>query len=96
MAVSVGIEADGFENEDKMALHLVNLVKSRMGINALTSLHAHFEDHDSCRVMVVRCERAPAPIFVKDGQLERYYLRTGPSTTELSASQTQEYMQAAI
>ena len=88
----VGIETDGFPNEDKMGLHLVNIVKSRMGIQAMTSLHAHFDDHDDCRVMVVKCGRAPSPVFVKDGETERFYIRTGPSTTELSASQTQEYV----
>jgi len=88
----IGIEADGFENEDKMALHLVNLVKSRMGVHAVTQLHAHFEDHDHCRVMVIKCGQVSAPVFVKDGQTERFYLRTGPSTTELSASQTHDYV----
>jgi hypothetical protein len=88
----IGIETDGFPNEDKMGLHLVNIVKSRMGIQAMTSLHAHFDDHDDCRVMVVKCRRASSPVFVKDGETERFYIRTGPSTTELSASQTQEYV----
>lgn len=88
----IGIETDGFPNEDKMGLHLVNIVKGRMGIQAMTSLHAHFDDHDDCRVMVVKCRRAPSPVFVKDGETERFYIRTGPSTTELSASQTQDYV----
>jgi hypothetical protein len=89
----VGIQADDFANEDKMSLHLVNIVKTRMGIQAMTSLHAHFDDHDDCRVMVVKCRKSPTPVFLKDGEFERFYIRTGPSTTELSASQTQEYIQ---
>ena len=88
----VGIQADEFENEDKMGLHLVNIVKARMGIQAITSLHVHFDDHDDCRVMVVKCRKAPTPVFLKDGETERFYIRTGPSTTELSASQTQDYI----
>jgi len=88
----VGIQADEFDNEDKMNLHLVNIVKSRMGIPAITTLHVHFDDHDDCRVMVVKCRKAPTPVFVKDGDTERFYIRTGPSTTELSASQTQDYI----
>ena len=91
--VPVGIDADGFPNEDKMALHLVNIVKSRMDVQAMTSLHAHFEDYGERRVMVVRCRRAPTAVFVKDGDTERFYIRTGPSTTELSASQTQRYLE---
>ena len=88
----VGLEADGFENEDKMSLHLVNIVKSRMGILAMPALHVHFDDYNDSRVMVVQCQTAPTPVFVKDGDTERFYLRTGPSTTELSPSQTQDYI----
>lgn len=88
----VGIQADDFANEDKMNLHLVNIVKTRMGVQAMTSLNAHFDDHDECRVMVVKCRKSPTPIFLKDGDTERFFIRTGPSTTELSASQTQEYI----
>jgi len=88
----VGIQSDEFENEDKMGLHVVNIVKARMGIQAITSLHVHFDDHDDCRVMVVKCRKAPTPVFLKDGETERFYIRTGPSTTELSASQTQDYI----
>lgn len=88
----IGIEKDAFPNEDKMSLHLVNIVKSHLGIHALTNMHAHFEDHNDYRVMVIKCRKAPTPVFVKDDQFERFYIRTGPSTTELSASQTQEYI----
>ena len=88
----VGLQSDGFGNEDKMNLHLVNIVKSRLGIPAMTNLHVHFDDQDDCRVMVVKCRKAPTPVFVKDGDTERFYIRTGPSTTELSPSQTQDYI----
>jgi hypothetical protein len=75
-----------------MSLHLVNLVNSRLGPQAMTCIHSHFEDHDGKRVLVVHCTKSPAAVFVKDGTLEKFYIRTGPSTTELSASQTQDYI----
>ncbi len=88
----VGTDADKFPNDDKMSLHLVNLVKSRIGPQAMTKMHVHFDEHDGKNVFVIRCKRSPAPVFVKDGNTERFYIRTGPSTTELTASQTQEYI----
>jgi predicted HTH transcriptional regulator len=88
----VGLEADKFSNEDKMSLHLVNIVKDRMGPQIMTSMHVHFDDHNGGRVLVIRCSRSPSPVFVKDGEVERFFVRTGPSTTELSASQAQEYI----
>jgi len=89
---AIGIEVDGFENEDKMSLHLVNMVKNRMGTHAMTNMHVRFDDHNGNRVMVIKCLRSPTAIFVKDGEIERFYIRTGPATNELLASQTQEYV----
>ncbi len=92
----LGIDADDFENEDKMSLHLVNLIKDRIGASMMQFIHARFEDYDGCQIMVIECSKAKAPIFVKDGNIERFYIRTGPSTTELSASQTQEYIKQSF
>lgn len=88
----VGIEADKFPNEDKMSLHLVNVVKARMGPGAMATIHVHFEDYDGYRVLVARCPRSPTPVYVKDGESELFYVRTGPSTTELKISDARKYM----
>jgi hypothetical protein len=88
----VGIEADDFPNEDKMSLHLVNLVKAHMNPQVMVFLHLRFEDYEDQRVMVIECRKSTAPVFFKDGNIEHFYIRTGPSTTELSASQTQDYI----
>ena len=88
----IGIEVDEFPNEDKMSLHLINIIKSRMGIPALTIINVNFDDYENCRVMVVKCHKSPTAVFVKDGDIERFFVRTGPATSELSASQTQEYI----
>ncbi len=88
----LGLGSDGFPSEDKMSLHLVNIVKARISPQALTTMHMHFEDYDGERVMVVRCQKSPVAVFVKDGEHERFYVRTGPSTTELKASETQDYI----
>ncbi len=88
----VGVEADAFPNEDKMSLHLINIVKDRMGPGALVNMHMHFDDHDECRVMVVQCQESSEPIYVKDGNTERFYVRMGPATTELTPSQIQPFV----
>ncbi|HRW99605.1 MAG TPA: ATP-binding protein, partial [Cyclobacteriaceae bacterium] len=86
-----GIEVDGFENEDKMSLHLINLMKSRLGVLSISDVHIHFEDFQSCRIMVVECGRSTKPIYYKDGENDRFFIRTGPSTTELSTKDAIEY-----
>lgn len=88
----VGIEADKFSNEDKMYLHLVNLLKDRLGPQYMIYVHPRFDDYHEARVMVMECTPGRSPVFVKDGQIERFYVRTGAATTELSGRQTQEFI----
>lgn len=90
--VPVGIQEDGFESEDKMYLHLVNLLNSRIGPKHMMYIQVRFDDYRTRRVMVVECGRAASPVFLKDGSTERFYVRTGASTTELTPSQTNEYV----
>jgi len=62
----IGLDIEGFENEDKLALHLVNIIKSRMGINVMTNIHLHFEDYHDDRVLVVQTDKVSSPVFVLD------------------------------
>lgn len=86
-----GIEVDGFENEDKMSLHLINLMKTRLGVLSISDVHIHFEEFKDSRIMVVECGRSTKPIYYKDGENDRFFIRTGPSTTELATKDAIEY-----
>lgn len=88
----LGIETDNFESEDRMSLHLTNLVKSRMGYTAMTRIHIEYGTYQDHRIMKVVCEPSPFPVYVKDGPAERFYVRMGPSTDELPTSKVQEYI----
>lgn len=88
----IGIEADGFASEDKMFLHLTNLVNRRMGEGTWIRIHANFEDHDDIRMLVIRCEKSNVPVYLKEGNDERFYIRTGPSTVPLPMSRLNEYI----
>ena len=89
----VGIDADGFASEDKMHLHLTNLVNDRLGPQAWTAIHANFDDHEDVRVLVVRCEKARSPAYVKEMKGgDAFYVRTGAATVALSTQETVEYV----
>jgi predicted HTH transcriptional regulator len=90
----VGLDADNFPNEDKMSLHLVNLVRDRIGEIALPYVHPHFDEEESERVLVIRCEKGPKPAFVKDGPVHRFYVRGANATAELSGSSVTDYVKA--
>ena len=90
----IGISVDNFANEDKMNLHLVNLVKNNMGPVALTNIHVHFEEYNNVSAMIVRCQKSAVPVYLKENNnVEKFFIRTGPSTTELQVSQVQEYIE---
>ena len=89
----IGVDVDAFANEDRMSLHLRNIVNNRMGAAAMSSIHPTFDDFDGVRVMLVRCEPSREPVYVREGTNdERFYIRTGPSTTELSMSESNRYI----
>jgi hypothetical protein len=88
----VGLAADGFPNEDKMGLHLVNLIRDRIGDIFLPYIHPHFEEQDGTRILTVRCEAGPKAGFVKDGQVQRFFVRGGNSTAELVGASVTDYV----
>ena len=87
-----GIDADNFPNEDRMSLHLTNIVNERMGPNTWTEMRANFEDFEEGRVLAVQCKKSPVPVYVKDGNDEYFWVRTGPATTRLSASDMLDFI----
>jgi predicted HTH transcriptional regulator len=89
---ALGLAPDGFPSEDAMALHLVNIVKTRMGNGVMPFIHPKFEDFGLKKVLSVKCEAGHQPVFVKDGQNERFYVRSGPSTAELAPSDQHKYI----
>jgi hypothetical protein len=86
-----GLAADGFPNEDKMSLHLVNLIRDRIGELFLPYVHPEFVEHESGRVLSVRCECGPKPAFVKDGAAQRFFVRGANATAELTGQAVVDY-----
>lgn len=68
------------------------MLKDRIGGQHAINDHPRFDDYHGMRVLTVECDRSKAPVFVKDGQAERFYVRYGPSTTELMGNTAQEYI----
>lgn len=90
--VPLGFEKDNFSSEDKMNLHFVNLVRGRIGPEHMLYIQPSFEDYENVRVMVVDCKKGRAPVYVKDGKMEHFFIRTGAATTELTGNQMQQFI----
>jgi len=89
---ALGVEADSFSNEDKMYLHLNNLIKDRIGAKHMLYIQPHFDEHDEKRVLVVDCQPSRSPVYLKEGNEERFYIRSIAATVELKGGQVQDYI----
>jgi hypothetical protein len=87
----IGVDADGFPNEDKMGLHLINLLRDRIGELFLPYIHPEFLEQEGKRVLSVRCERGPKPAFVKEGSVRHFYVRGANATAELTGEAVVDY-----
>ncbi len=88
----LGLGADGFPNEDKMALHVGNLVRDRIGDVFLPYVHTDFEEYKGQRVLAIRCEKGPKAAFVKDGVAQRFFVRGPNATAELVGASVTDYV----
>lgn len=89
---AVGVEVDGFQNEDKMDLHLGNLVKSRLGPESMLHVKPRFEDYKGKRILLVHCSPSHIPVFLRNGTDEEFYIRAGGSSAKLTLSQMNDYI----
>jgi hypothetical protein len=58
----------------------------------MINIHPRFDDYQDVRVMVVECLRGKSPVFVKEGSVERFFVRTGVATIELTGAKMQDYI----
>ena len=92
----LGLDNDGFLDkgkildEDKMGLHLRNIVNSQIGANVWGSVHPEFTSYRNKRVLVIRCDKSSFPVYV--GKDDEFYIRTGPGATALRPREITPYI----
>jgi len=91
-AVPLGIQADGFENEDKYLLHVNNRLQQHIGAEHAANVRFGLYPAGEVKVLLVECSPALKPVFVNDGGQESFYVRTGPGTRKLTMSQMLAYV----
>jgi hypothetical protein len=82
-----GIDADRFANDDKFLLHFNNLFKEHVGLPFREHVRADIRTVGGGNIFVVSCGTSPEPVFLKQGKEERFYVRVGPSSRQLSVSE---------
>lgn len=83
----VGLKPDGFMSDDKLLLHVKNLVHHHLGPQYTGLIESTLVDIESEAVLMLECYPATEPVFLKIGKSEEFYVRSGPSSAKLSPSQ---------
>lgn len=91
---AVGIEADGFSNDDKFMLHFYRVIKKSMGIEATALVQAEIDMYEGRKVCIVRCKASARPVYIKASgkKEEEFFIRTGPSSERLGPSDLVSYI----
>jgi DNA-binding response OmpR family regulator len=95
---TVGIEADGFQNNDRFQLHFWNLFRESIGSEFSAFVTAECVAHREKTICVVRCRPSNRPVFVRwknageSQHQELFFVRAGPQTEQLGTRQALAYI----
>ncbi len=90
--VPLGLVNEGFKNHDKLLLTLNNLCKDHIGQLHLDHIEAHIVDVEGVEILRIDVEPGEEPAYVSHGHEEHFFVRTGPSTTDLSLRNVYGYI----
>lgn len=88
----LGIEKDGFENNDRFNRHFTNLIKERIGNEFLPYMNFELVLIENKNILKIECRKSEKPVFLKCEGKEEFYIRVGASSLELIGSKILEYI----
>ena len=88
----LGLENDHFEDDDKLLLHLTGIIKERLGAILLKYLHFSLELISEKKILRIDCSPAGLPVYFSDDNSDHFFIRSGPSTTDLRLSKVFNYI----
>jgi predicted HTH transcriptional regulator len=89
----IGIEPDKFENEDKCRLHFKNLINQHIGAEFTNYLNFKVLKIENKTIAILECKSSQKPVFLKDKNEEKFFIRSGPSSIRLQTSKVLEYIE---
>ena len=94
----IGVDIESFDNPDKMNLHISNLISSQIGDEFIPfikyrQINYGKRDDGTDRIVVrFSCEATSTPVFLKDNKEEMFFVRSGPSSVELTGVDLIKYV----
>ena len=88
----LGIENDKFPNDDKILLHFTKMVNDRISMQHMSFIDCYVDVIDNMKVLRIDVKPANTPAYLEDNNEEKFYIRTGPSTSSLRVSEHYDYV----
>ena len=88
----LGTDADRFASDDKLLLHVNNLIKQNIGLEFANAIRFNLFPINGKPVLVFECGVSSAPVFLKNGNAEDFYVRVGPGSRKLTTSEVIAYL----
>ncbi len=87
-----GLERDNFVNDDKCLRHIDSLISVHIGLEFSRFIHFAIIEMESNKIVEIRCQVSDIPAFLKKGETEEFFIRTGPASRKLKPSQMIKYL----
>jgi len=87
-----GLERDNFTNDDKCLRHIDSLISTHIGLEFSRFIHFSIVEIAGKKIVEIRCHASEIPAFLKKGEAEEFFIRTGPASRKLKPSQIIKYL----
>ena len=87
-----GLKNDAFANDDKCLLHINSLIKRHIGAEFINEIDVVIITIEEKQVVVLTVSPTTTPAYLKDGNNENFYIRTGPSAAKLNVAEAISYI----
>lgn len=88
----LGTDADQFVNEDKLLLHVNNLIKQHIGLEHANNIRFNLLGVDGKSILPIECRGTLEPVYLRINNAEDFYVRIGPGSRKLSTSEVVAYV----
>jgi len=83
----LGLKEDGFRDDDHCLLHLTKLLQDHISIKHTRYIKGTIEESEGLKILRIDVKPGASPAFLTHNNTEFLYVRSGPSTTALKASE---------
>ncbi|MBS3815715.1 MAG: ATP-binding protein, partial [Hadesarchaea archaeon] len=87
-----GIQKDEFGDNDKFYRHYSNLVRHHIDNKYLSLIQSNLIQMDGKHILKVDCRSSNEGVFLKVGDEQEFYVRTGPASVQLKGKKLVDYI----